>query len=322
MGAFHRRISFWQAMGRLALLLLFAAGACSGGFLLLSALGVIQPDQAAQWVRSRTGAETQAAAPVSAPVQTERAAPPPFHAVFVSDPARAEAEGAGCDGVVLDLKPDDGALGYVSALPLAADCAASAGTPGLNDALTEMNRTPGLYTVARISCFRDETLCRARPDLALRRVSGSPWTDEEAVGWLDPDSDAVKDYLLGVCRELAGLGFDEILLSNCCYPTRGSLAQLEEQTGRASALETFCRAVQEALAPQGVKVSIQGEPDAASPSSRSGQTAGLLSSFSGRVWLPQDSGGVAAVFASQSPVLLRTSPGPSDESWAVWGEEK
>ncbi len=39
--------------------------------------------------------------------------------------------------------------------------------------------------------------------------------------WLDPTQETVQAYLIGLCRELADLGFDEILLTHCAYPTQG-----------------------------------------------------------------------------------------------------
>lgn len=315
------RPSLWTVLGRVLLTLLLAAGAFSGGFLLLNAWGIVDAAQVAQTV---TGwFSPPATAPAAAPVTglVEKAAP--FHALVCSGQDLEDILPAAqdYDGVVFDLKTDEGLLGYVSALPLAADCAASASDPGLNDAWKALNQTPELYTVARISCFRDGLLCAARPELALRRVSGCPWTDGEALPWLDPENETVRAYLTGVCREAAALGFDEILLANCCYPPRGNLALLTPEEGRTQKLEAFCRTLQQDLASYNVKLSVQGEEDALSAFSPSGQTAALLSSFPGRIWLEEGTD-LAAVFANQSPVVFRDAPGKAEESWAVLSPEK
>ena len=77
----------------------------------------------------------------------------PFQGVFLSLDQLADAQtlADGYDGVILPMKTADGALGYVSALPLAADAGASSGDPARNEALRALNDTPGLYTVAQVS---------------------------------------------------------------------------------------------------------------------------------------------------------------------------
>ena len=111
------------------------------------------------------------------------------------------------------MKDPDGTLGYVSALALAADIHASSGDPDRNQALRALNDTPGLYTVAQVSCLRDGALVAAEPDLGLHRVSGSPWRDEAGQTWLDPTQETVQTYLIGLCRELADLGDEDVTLS-------------------------------------------------------------------------------------------------------------
>lgn len=211
---------------------------------------------------------------------------------------------AGYDGVVLSMKEPDGTLGYVSALALAADIHASSGDPDRNGALRALNDTPGLYTVAQVSCLRDGALGTAEPDLGLRRVSGSPWRDEAGQTWLDPTQETVQTYLIGLCRELADLGFDEILLTHCAYPTQGETDTLRDTAEREAALATFCRRLQGALADEDVTLSIQGQADSGSPDAPSGQTTGLLATF-GRVWAAEADQAALAAF---DPVLLPEEP--------------
>lgn len=46
-------------------------------------------------------------------------------------------------------------------------------------------------------------------------------------------------YLVGVCRELADLGFDEIVLTHCAYPTAGAVACLRPLGDKTGTLETL-----------------------------------------------------------------------------------
>ena len=290
-------------IGRVLLVLLCSAGVLSGGFLLLCGLGVLSPaaisQQVSAWLHP-PAASTPASAPaedLSLPEEND-----PFQGVFLSLDQLADAEtlADGYDGVILPMKTADGALGYVSALPLAADAGASSGDPDRNEVLRALNDTPGLYTVAQVSCLRDSALVREEPGLSLHRVSGSPWLDESRQGWLDPAQPQVQSYLIGLCRELAQLGFDEILLTDCGFPTQGDLDSLRAVEEKEETLETFCRQLQGALADTPVTLSVMGQRDSVTADPVSGQTTALLATF-GRVWTQAEDQEALAAF---DPVVL------------------
>ena len=290
-------------IGRALLVLLCSAGVLSGGFLLLCGLGVLSPaaisQQVSAWLHP-PAASTPASAPaedLSLPEEND-----PFQGVFLSLDQLADAQilADGYDGVILPMKTADGALGYVSALPLAADAGASSGDPDRNEALRALNDTPGLYTVAQVSCLRDSALVREEPGLCLHQVSGSPWLDESRQGWLDPAQPQVQSYLIGLCRELAQLGFDEILLTDCGFPTQGDLDSLRAVEEKEETLETFCRQLQGALADTPVTLSVMGQRDSVTADPVSGQTTALLATF-GRVWTQAEDQETLAAF---DPVVL------------------
>lgn len=294
-------------IGRVLLALVCAAGVAAGAFLLLCGVGILSPEALSQQVAAWLGPEEAAAPAAAAPTQEVPAqGAEPFQGVFLplDQLDQAQEVAAGYDGVVLSMKDPDGTLGYVSALALAADIHASSGDPDRNQALRVLNDTPGLYTVAQVSCLRDGALVAAEPDLGLHRVSGSPWRDEAGQTWLDPTQETVQTYLIGLCRELAGLGFDEILLTHCAYPTQGETDTLRDTAEREAALATFCRRLQGALADEDVTLSIQGQGDSGSPDAPSGQTTGLLATF-GRVWAAEADQAALAAF---DPVLLPEEP--------------
>ena len=68
--------------------------------------------------------------------------------------AEDQVSSAGGNAALFDMKGDDGSLGYVSSLKLALDIHASASDSALNNAIEELNGGE-LYTIARVSCFRD-----------------------------------------------------------------------------------------------------------------------------------------------------------------------
>ena len=290
-------------IGRVLLVLLCSAGVLSGGFLLLCGLGVLSPaaisQQVSAWLHP-PAASTPASAPaedLSLPEEND-----PFQGVFLSLDQLADAQtlADGYDGVILPMKTADGALGYVSALPLAADAGASSGDPDRNEVLRALNDTPGLYTVAQVSCLRDSALVREEPGLSLHRVSGSPWLDESRQGWLDPAQPQVQSYLIGLCRELAQLGFDEILLTDCGFPTQGDLDSLRAVEEKEETLENSCRQLQGALPDTPVTLSVMGQRDSVTADPVSGQTTALLATF-GRVWTQAEDQEALAAF---DPVVL------------------
>lgn len=294
-------------IGRVLLALVCAAGVAAGAFLLLCGVGILSPEalsqQVAAWLEPAEAAAPASAAPAQ-PVPAEEAAP--FQGVFLplDQLDQAQEVAAGYDGVVLSMKDPDGTLGYVSALALAADIHASSGDPDRNPALRALNDTPGLYTVAQVSCLRDGALGTAEPDLGLHRVSGSPWRDEAGQTWLDPAQEEVQTYLIGLCRELADLGFDEILLTHCAYPTQGETDTLRPAGDRQAHLAAFCRRLQGALADFDVTLSLQGQGDWGEADAPSGQTEDLLATF-GRVWAAEEDQAALAAFA---PALLPEQP--------------
>ena len=284
-------------IGRVLLVLLCSAGVLSGGFLLLCGLGVLSPAAISQQVSAWLHPPAAPAEDLSLPEEND-----PFQGVFLSLDQLADAQtlADGYDGVILPMKTADGALGYVSALPLAADAGASSGDPDRNEVLRALNDTPGLYTVAQVSCLRDSALVREEPGLSLHRVSGSPWLDESRQGWLDPAQPQVQSYLIGLCRELAQLGFDEILLTDCGFPTQGDLDSLRAVEEKEETLETFCRQLQGALADTPVTLSVMGQRDSVTADPVSGQTTALLATF-GRVWTQAEDQEALAAF---DPVVL------------------
>jgi hypothetical protein len=241
-------------MKRFCFRLLCLSGLLAGAFLLLCSWGILDP---AQWGQEE---EVVMTAVPALGVADQRLCEGPF--LVLTDPAQSIP--VGTKGVVLPMKTPDGKLGYVSRLPQAMDWGASSGDPTRNDAIREVTGQDDLHTVALISCLADN---RAGRDLALLRESGSPWVDQSGQTWLDPDKEDTLSYLTEICREVAALGFDEILLVDLFCPREGT------------DLEPLCRALQKAALDWPCLLSVaggQGLPDA------------LLATFPGRVWAREE----------------------------------
>lgn len=207
--------------------------------------------------------------------------------------AQAQVEQMGGNAAVFNMKADDGTLGYVSDLPQAIAFGVSASEPGLNDSVRAL--TGGeLYTIARVSCFKDNKAPRQNNALALKTNSGYNWRDPEGMRWMNVSIPEARAYVAGVCRELAALGFDEILLENTGYPTEGNLNHIKKGTaydpGNLSGpVGQFYAEAAQALAdyPQ-VKLSLSvGAGALGEEGDLSGQTSELLGQYAYRLYVPQ-----------------------------------
>lgn len=274
---------------------------------------------------------------VTVPDESEPAPLSPLHAIRLSSDAILDGTAeeqmklGGGNAVILDMRLEDGSLCYVSKLRPAIDSGASAATPGLNNAIRTLNQNSSLYSIARVSCFSDEKLTRLQPDLALKRSSGVAWRDEAQRAWLSPDCDPVQDYLFAIFQELSALGFDEILLTNCAYPTNGARAQHfsgnDSVETLALTLEGFYQEVRRTLAEKSIPLSVLWQPSPQNENDHpcSGQRLEDLLPLSDRVWLEGDALAAQEVFASHglpsanlSIVSVLTQPGSASNSWAIF----
>lgn len=273
---------------------------------------------------------------VTVPEADSRPLLEPLHAIRLScdtimdGSAHDKMQKAGCNAVIYDMRTDDGSLNYVSDLNLAIESGASAALPNLNDAIRSMNASPDLYTIARVSCFSDSKLAKLKPELALSRASGATWMDDSKVAWLSPNHDEVQSYLYDICRELGALGFDEILLTNCAYPTKGTLSQISGSEDSVSAfsasLEDFYRQMRTIANAKGVRLSICWESSEGSEEEKaaSGQTLESLVLSADRVWMKESYAEAVNVFSSHGLscsnfafVSILSNPGKSSFSWAI-----
>jgi hypothetical protein len=117
----------------------------------------------------------------------------------------------GMNAVVVDGKDYQGWLTYPSAIPLAAETHASHKVVASLPALVHEAHQRGIRVLLRVACFHDPWTAQRKKDLAIAGVAD----------WIDPNNDAVQDYLLAVVGETLSAGVDEIQLDYVRYPTEG-----------------------------------------------------------------------------------------------------
>ena len=188
-------------------------------------------------------------------------------------------------------------------------------------AVVAYSQSMGGHSIARLSCFHDPKAAnRDVENMGLKNTGGYIFYDGNNSQWLDPAKPAAREYLCGLAKEAAELGFDEIMLTDVSYPTVGKLDKIDYGEGeRSGHLADFLEEMRAALAPYGVMLSI--EVPKAVISQGADENAGLLLAEIAprvdRVYAPADGAEVPALaqavraasqFAEFVPELAEADP--------------
>lgn len=122
------------------------------------------------------------------------------------------------NSMVIDVKNDEGRITWRAELADAQEIGAC--TPYIQD-MEELMKTlkeHGIYTIARIVCFKDPYLAQGKPELALTKPDGTPVVDANGMAWVNPYRQEVWDYLVQVAEAAAEAGFDEIQFDYVRFP--------------------------------------------------------------------------------------------------------
>ncbi|MBQ9493418.1 MAG: hypothetical protein IJR54_06765 [Oscillibacter sp.] len=114
------------------------------------------------------------------------------------------------------------------------------------------------HTIASLACFRDWRASNGNVRARLRNLSGRIFQDGNEDFWLDPSREVTRTYLCNLARDAAELGFDEILLTDACYPSVGRLDRiLYGDLSTAENLAVFFSEVRKTLEPYHVALSVE-----------------------------------------------------------------
>ncbi len=159
------------------------------------------------------------------------------------------------NALVIDVKGDKGVITYKSSIPMASEIGAQKliivkDIKGLIKSL----KARGIYTIARIVAFKDNTLGTARPDLTIKTQDGKIWRDRENLTWVNPASREVWNYNINIAVEAARNGFDEIQFDYVRFPDRKGLKFTVPNTeaSRVGAISGFLAEAKKRLAPYNV----------------------------------------------------------------------
>lgn len=143
--------------------------------------------------------------------------------------------------VMLDVKNIYGEFYYTSAIGPESDAVSISAI----DSLISYLRTSGHYTVARVSAFCDYTYGLENDTFGLPHIDGGYlYADDNYCYWLNPDSAGTINYLINIVAELKGLGFDEVVFTNFCFPDTEEILydgdKAESLTNAAATLVANC----------------------------------------------------------------------------------
>ncbi len=169
------------------------------------------------------------------------------------------ADATGVNGIVVDLKTEDGSVVYRSENPTSNSIGAVSSYFELAD-VVEAARAHDLYLIGRIGVFQDNFLTADQPEHAVLDENGSLWRSRNGFAWLDPSDPASFEYAIDLAEEARLAGFDEIQFDYVSYPLGGDLSTARfdgdyNQEVRVASINAFLTRAYSVLHPMGSAVS-------------------------------------------------------------------
>jgi hypothetical protein len=166
---------------------------------------------------------------------------------------------AGLNTIELDVKDENGEIGWPVAVPLARKVGAAKPYYNPQRAAAKIHAA-GLYLVGRIVTFEDPVLSAGAPQHAIRRADGARWLTNGGLGWTNPYDERVWKYNVDIAVQAAKLGFDEIQFDYVRFPSDGDLSQIRypgtHGQPKGWTVPMFLKYAQSRLKPLGVRLSV------------------------------------------------------------------
>ncbi|MDR1784400.1 MAG: putative glycoside hydrolase [Endomicrobium sp.] len=165
------------------------------------------------------------------------------------------------NAVVIDIKEYEGKV-YINGVRVVnKNSAYVEAIPDLEKYISNL-KEKGIYTIARIVVFRDNTMARKKPEFAIKNPDyNTIWTDRKGSAWLDPYNKYAWTYNIDIAERAINIGFDEIQFDYIRFPSDGNTKNCRyskpHSTIEASnALVNFLKEANKRLKTKGAKISI------------------------------------------------------------------
>jgi hypothetical protein len=166
----------------------------------------------------------------------------------------------GLNTLQLDIKDENGEVGFLSGAPPAARRIGAAKAYYRPRQVAAKARRKGVYLIGRLVVFQDPVLAEARPQLAVAATDGSVWRTSAGHAWVNPYDKRVWAYNVAVAKAAAKAGFDEIQFDYVRFPSDGDVSSAVFRGGRKGAngwvIAAFVQYAAKRLRPLGVRVSV------------------------------------------------------------------
>jgi hypothetical protein len=166
---------------------------------------------------------------------------------------------SGLNTIELDVKDENGDIGFPVAVPLARQVGAAKRFYNAERAVAKVHAA-GLYLIGRVVAFEDPVLSAGAPSLAIRRADGSRWLNSGGLGWTNPYDKRVWKYNVDIAEQAAKLGFDEIQFDYVRFPSDGDLSQIRYPGVHTQpmgwTIPMFLKYARSRLKPLGVRLSV------------------------------------------------------------------
>lgn len=139
------------------------------------------------------------------------------------------------NAVVIRLKTSNGTI-YFDSASAVSGAVEVVNEPGEDPketfyALGLFTSREGLHTIASMACLRDFKAANADVEgRGLKNTGGYIFYDGNNSLWLDPAKPSTREYVCALAKEIAELGFDELLLTDFGYPTVGKINKINYNT--------------------------------------------------------------------------------------------
>ena len=165
----------------------------------------------------------------------------------------------GLNTIELDVKDENGQVGFTSGVPPLARQDGAAGAYYDPASVAGETHKAGIYLIGRVVTFEDPITATAHPDMAVMRTDGTLWHTSGGLAWLNPYSRAAWRYDVDVAVAAAKAGFDEIQFDYVRFPSDGDVSIIRYPGAHTQPMgETvaaFLRYAKSRLHPLGVRVS-------------------------------------------------------------------
>ena len=163
------------------------------------------------------------------------------------------------NAVVIDVKADTGKISYQMDNEYLQSLGVCLNTYTDMKGLLKTLKEHGIYTIARVVCFKDNFIDGIYPEYMIHNKDGSMYVDNEGNTWMDPYKEETWIYIVDIAEQAALDGFDEICFDYIRFATNGlsnaDFGEAGEERTREQIITAFTKYACNRLKPLGVYVS-------------------------------------------------------------------